>query len=159
MTGNWSSRTGGTTPGNVSGYTSTFDVDFDEEFNIYSQSYYGWTVEKWQFSGTIPTIPLTITSVEREEGMVPADFSLSQNYPNPFNPSTVIEFTIEKSSNVSLNVYSVTGELVSRLVDNAYMESGKYHFTFDASKMAAGTYIYELSNGTQSISKKMILVK
>jgi hypothetical protein len=60
MIGSYNSRPGGNTPGNASGYASTFNVHFDEAYNVYSQSYYGWTVEKWSFSGTLPIIPLTV---------------------------------------------------------------------------------------------------
>ncbi len=47
---------------------------------------------------------------------VPAAFSLSQNYPNPFNPVTTIRYTLDKSSDISINVYSITGKLVETSV-------------------------------------------
>ena len=46
---------------NVSGYTSTYDVGYDQLGNIYSQSYYSWTVEKWNYFPGLPI--LTVTSV------------------------------------------------------------------------------------------------
>jgi len=36
--------------GHASGYTSCYNIDFDEKGNIYMQSYYGWTADKWSFS-------------------------------------------------------------------------------------------------------------
>ena len=44
----YNSRSGGTV-GNVSGYTSPYNVDFDSNFGVYTQSYFGWTVDKWEF--------------------------------------------------------------------------------------------------------------
>ncbi len=156
QTGAYNSRPGGT-KGNVSGYSSTYGVDVDENFNVYSQSYYGWTVEKWSYSGTLPTIELT--GVEKIDNNIPTKFSLKQNYPNPFNPSTTIEFSVNKESEVSLKIYSITGQLVEDLLQSKTLSSGNYKVKFDASKLASGTYIYTLKNGNQQISKKMILLK
>ncbi|MCL5029575.1 MAG: T9SS type A sorting domain-containing protein [Bacteroidetes bacterium] len=158
QTGGYNQRSGGTV-GNVSGYTSPYNVAYDEKFNLYDQSYFGWTVDKWLFSGTLPTIPLTITSVEKTNNLVPDKFNLSQNYPNPFNPTTTIEFSVNKSSNISLSVYDINGRLISNLINSAYFNSGNYTVTFDASKLASGTYIYILTNGVEKLSKKMSLIK
>ncbi|MBN2571187.1 MAG: hypothetical protein JXA68_03600, partial [Ignavibacteriales bacterium] len=87
-------RPGSADPGNASGYTSTYTLDFDENDNIYTQSYFGWTIDKWQYSTTLPTI--IIVGIEKEPSTTPLEFSLEQNYPNPFNPSTSIEFSIDK---------------------------------------------------------------
>lgn len=40
--------------------------------------------------------------------------------PNPFNPKTKLEFTLGKAGSVSLAVYNLRGELIARLVDEAY---------------------------------------
>ncbi len=159
MTGAYNTRLGGNSPGNASGYTSTYNVSFDENFNLYSQSYYGWTVEKWSYTGTLPTIPLTIVSVRREETPVPNEFSLSQNYPNPFNPITTIEFSLSEDSEISLSVYTITGELVTDLINSSHFTKGNYKLAFDASKLASGTYIYTLKSGSKVLSNKMTLIK
>ncbi len=157
QTGAYNSRPSQT--GIASGYTSTYNVDVDENDNLYSQSFYGWTVEKWTFSGTLPTIDLTITSVEKIDSQIPSSFEVSQNYPNPFNPSTTIEFSITESSPITLSVYNTNGELITTLINEATFNSGSYTVTFDASRLASGTYIYSLNNGINTISKKMTLLK
>lgn len=143
----------------ASGYASTYNVDIDANNNIYSQSDFGWTVEKWTYSGTLPTIDLTITSVEKTDNNIPSSFEVSQNYPNPFNPSTTIEFSITEKTSITLSVYSVTGELVTKLINGAEFNSGNYKVSFDASRLASGTYIYSINNGINTISKKMTLIK
>lgn len=158
MTGSWSSRPGGTM-GTVSGYTSPYNVSFDENFNVYNQSFYGWTVDKWQFSGTIPTIPLTIVGIEKDETTIPEQFYLAQNYPNPFNPATTIEFSLPQDADISLSVYSIIGEHVATLIDNSNFTKGNYRLTFDASKLASGNYIYVLTNNEMKLSRKMTLIK
>lgn len=145
--------------GNVSGYTSPYTVDFDDDYAAYIVSYWGWTVDKWVYQGTLPVIPLTILSVEKNESVLPVDFALNQNYPNPFNPTTTIEFTLTEDANISLTVYDINGKLVTELIDNANFSKGAYKLTFDASRLASGTYIYTLQSGLKQVSKKMTLIK
>jgi hypothetical protein len=155
QTGVYNTRGGGT----ASGYTSPFNIDFDENGNAYIQSFYGWTADKFVYSGTLPTLALTITSVEKDFATIPDEFTLGQNYPNPFNPSTSIQFGLNESAEITLAVYSLTGELVATLINSSQFSAGTYNVSFDASSLASGTYIYTISNGKQSISKKMVLLK
>lgn len=153
-TGAYNDRGDGTQPGNASGYTSTYDVEFDDQGNLYSQSYYGWTVEKWQYQGTLPTI----TSVEEVSNEMPSQYFLSQNYPNPFNPSTAIEFSLTRAHHVTLRIYDVLGREVAALADGDY-PPGKYRVMFDATHLASGVYLYTLTAGEYISTKKMTLVK
>jgi hypothetical protein len=42
---------------------------------------------------------------------------LHQNYPNPFNPTTNIRFDLPEESPVVIDVYTITGQLVMRLIN------------------------------------------
>ncbi len=86
------------------------------------------------------------------------EFSLSQNYPNPFNPSTVIKFSIPKTSMVNLTVYDVLGREVMTLV-NDMMKPGNYNVQFDASALSSGVYFYTINAGDFADTKKMLFVK
>ena len=152
QTGGYNLRTCGN--GNNSGYTSTYDVKFDENKNLYTQSNYGWTVDKWRYNGTLPTA----TGVEELGGTVPELYNLKQNYPNPFNPTTNIEFSLSKSGRVSLKLYDVLGKEAMTLVDEE-RGVGNYKLTFDARNLPSGTYFYQLKSGEFTQTKKMILVK
>ncbi len=89
---------------------------------------------------------------------IPKSYALNQNYPNPFNPSTVITFSLPKSDNVKLQVFNLLGEKIVTLV-NKNLSAGYYNIDFDASKFAAGTYIYSIKTSDFVESKKMILLK
>ncbi|MEO8167353.1 MAG: choice-of-anchor D domain-containing protein [bacterium] len=94
-------------------------------------------------------------------GKLPQTFVLEQNYPNPFNPSTKIRFSIPAGSSkpiVSLRIYDIVGREVAVLV-NKEMEAGSYEATFDAAKLASGTYLYKLQAGSFVETKKMLLMK
>lgn len=143
--------------GIASGYTSTYNVDVDENYNVYSQSYFGWTAEKWAYSGDLPVIDIG-TSVETSSTGIPEDFTLSQNYPNPFNPTTTINFNLNNDASVKLSVYNIAGELVKTVL-NDNLTAGSYKINFDASELSSGTYIYSLTADNKRITKKMTLIK
>jgi len=105
-----------------------------------------------------------ITGVEIANGNVPSSFILSQNYPNPFIPATTNEFSLPRRSNVRVEVFALTGELVN-ILTNKEMEAGNYKITWDGKSVdgfniVSGIYIYRLVVDNQSISaKKMIYMK
>jgi hypothetical protein len=99
-----------------------------------------------------------IVSVESDLDNIPLDFTLAQNYPNPFNPSTKISFGLPQRSNAVLKVFNSLGQEVAILV-NESLEAGTHSYSFDASKLTSGVYVYSLQTDAGVISKKMTLVK
>ena len=94
---------------------------------------------------------------------VPNEFALKQNYPNPFNPTTDILFTIEQTSDINLTIYNLLGQKVRVLV-NASRQAGTHTLRWDGrdemgQDVSTGVYLYTLTNGTKSITKKMALMK
>ena len=89
---------------------------------------------------------------------VPENFSLSQNYPNPFNPVTTIRYSIDKTSDININVYNIAGQLVETLY-SGNKSAGEYSITWDASHLSSGVYFYKLVSGSNVITKKMMLIK
>jgi outer membrane protein assembly factor BamB len=95
----------------------------------------------------------------------PTEFRLEQNYPNPFNPTTTINYTIPASLNpskggtyVKLNVYDILGREVTTLV-NEEKQPGNYEVKFDATNFPSGVYLYKLTSGAITLTKKMLLMK
>lgn len=96
--------------------------------------------------------------IEVNNNSVPDQFILEQNFPNPFNPNTKITFRLPERSNVVLKVFNQLGEEVALLAKGYYSE-GTYEYSFDASKLSSGNYIYTLQTDKGIISKKMTLLK
>lgn len=99
----------------------------------------------------------TSVGVEKIDG-IPTSFELSQNYPNPFNPETTINYSINKASNVKLNIYDVLGRLVKELVNENQLP-GKYSVKFDGNNLSSGVYFYSINSGSTILTKKMLLIK
>ncbi|OGB60071.1 MAG: hypothetical protein A2Y94_06010 [Caldithrix sp. RBG_13_44_9] len=89
---------------------------------------------------------------------LPADFELLQNYPNPFNPTTTIKYSLPTSSSVRIEIFNITGQLVSVLADNS-QEAGYHTITFDARDLPSGAYFYKLTAGNFQSIKRMLLLK
>lgn len=85
-------------------------------------------------------------------------FTLSQNYPNPFNPSTRIDYTLQQASDITLEVYNLSGQKVATL-EKGRKAAGEYTATFDAAGLPSGIYFYTLKSGNTSLTKKMVLMK
>lgn len=132
----------------VSDGTDTIDVaqDYDSGTNTFTPLYYRITLERGMG-----------TSNEVDTGL-PTSFDLKQNYPNPFNPTTKIAFDLPQASNVELNVYDMLGRKVATVV-NERMNAGQHNVSFDASRLASGMYIYRISAGSFTSTRKMMLIK
>jgi len=113
----------------------------------------------WEYNGSI----ISVTKIETS---VPREFSLFQNYPNPFNPVTKIKFQIPLSRGVSegrgvlssLIIFDALGREIKTLVDQ-HLNPGTYEVNWDASNYPSGVYVYKLTSGDFTYSKKMILIK
>ena len=99
------------------------------------------------------------TSVKQNEvGTKSLTFDLKQNYPNPFNPSTAIAYNLPVGGHVTLSVLNLLGEEVMLLVDQN-QNAGEHQINFNASQLTSGMYLYRLSSGNFSVTKKMMLVR
>lgn len=100
---------------------------------------------------------IIVTDVE-DDLALPISYSLSQNYPNPFNPITNIDYSISQRSKVELNIYNTLGQKVITLV-NEFKEAGNHTLKFNAVNLPSGVYLYRISTGEFSQTKKLILLK
>lgn len=94
---------------------------------------------------------------------LPTDYQLAQNYPNPFNPETTIEFALPTPASVELIVYNVLGQQVTALAQGEY-PAGAYRVSWngtdrDGRPVASGIYLYRLTAGATTLSRKMMLMK
>ena len=89
---------------------------------------------------------------------LPTTYALESAYPNPFNPTTEIRFALPESAPVSLVIYDVTGREVARLVDGT-LAAGYHRVQWEASAMPSGLYLYRLTAGTYTETRRMILMK
>jgi subtilisin family serine protease len=88
---------------------------------------------------------------------LPASFVLHQNYPNPFNPGTVIPFDVPRRSEYTLEIFNVLGQAVHKV--SGIAEPGQTELPWDGSRYSSGVYLYRVTLGNESSSRKMLLLK
>ncbi len=118
----------------------------------------GFDIGAYEYAGA--------TGISHEEKV--KGFELYQNFPNPFNPSTKIKYTIPKTSFVTLKIYDVLGKEISTLVKGE-QPAGIYNVEFSLNgrsisgrylaKLVNGIYLYRLTAGSFSSTKKLVLLK
>jgi hypothetical protein len=89
--------------------------------------------------------------------------SLNPNYPNPFNPNTNISFYLPTSERAKVEIFNIKGQRVSTLY-NDVAPAGHTQISWNGkdqhgASVASGVYFYRLSTPTQTISRKMMLMK
>jgi hypothetical protein len=106
---------------------------------------------------------LVVSAADDGEGRLPVGFALEQNYPNPFNPMTTIAFELPVASKVHLAIYNLLGQEVRVLADRP-LRAGTHEITWDGKvsnghQAPSGIYLYRLTAGQYSQSRKMLLLK
>ncbi len=99
-----------------------------------------------------------VVNVGTENSDIPTAFALEQNYPNPFNPVTRINFEMNETAFVTLEVFDALGRRVATLV-NEERFAGFHSVEFDARNYSSGIYMYRITSGAETQLKKMILLK
>lgn len=90
---------------------------------------------------------------------LPHQFKLGQNHPNPFNPDTVIPFSLDRDTHVSLKVFDLAGREIETLV-NERMPAGKHEVSWNARNLPSGVYFYTITvGGSRTKTHKMMLLR
>jgi hypothetical protein len=98
-----------------------------------------------------------------EEAPLAQKFEVYGNYPNPFNPSTQIKFATEKSSDVTITIYSILGQEMT-VLQNGILNAGTYNISWFGTdhygnKVPSGVYFYEVRSDNRIQKGKMLLLK
>jgi hypothetical protein len=98
----------------------------------------------------------------------PVTFRLLPNYPNPFNPATWIPYQLAQASDVTISIFTASGQLV-RILDLGHKEAGSYTSKDKAvywdgrnergEELASGVYFYVMRAGDFTATCKMLMEK
>ena len=100
----------------------------------------------------LPVSPLSVNVNENTA----SSLEISQNYPNPFNGQTFVQVTLNESSPVSMEVYTVTGQKVA-MNDYGYKTAGTHTISIDGSQLTTGIYFYTVTAGENQVTRKMMV--
>lgn len=95
--------------------------------------------------------PLGIVNLEQDKFMV------GDCMPNPFNDRTEINFNSPDAKTVSIKIFNMVGTEV--FTTSLRTVRGVNKFAFDRKALPPGLYVYAISNGEQTITKRMVIGK
>ncbi|MFV1980644.1 MAG: T9SS type A sorting domain-containing protein [Rhodothermia bacterium] len=100
----------------------------------------------------------TGVAAESVDNEFPPGYVLYPNYPNPFNPTTTLTFDIPQTSDVAVDVFSLSGQRVRRLADRSF-QAGTHSITFSAEGLPSGTYVVKMSTVERELARLVTLLK
>jgi len=85
----------------------------------------------------------------------PGTFMLHQNYPNPFNPRTTIAFNVTGRERGIIKIFDALGQSLQI----HQIEPGQRSIQFDGHELSSGIYYYQITAGSWTKVRKMVLIK
>ena len=85
----------------------------------------------------------------------PLAISFVSCFPNPANENTTLKFSLANNSDVSIQIFDMTGKLVKIISDKEQMMSGDYSVNISTSELPDGIYFISISTVDGNISKKI----
>ena len=131
--------------------------------NLYQQIYSTWTLADWVTIYRYTYFYNGATNVDMDTQVrVPESYALS-NYPNPFNPETTIQFELPQAARANVSIYNIRGELIKTLTDQQ-LSAGSHLITWDGTNynnqsVSSGVYLYKLTTGNMSMTKRCMFLK
>ncbi len=93
------------------------------------------------------------------ENSLPTEFSMSAAYPNPFNPETSVSLYLDRSVELTVEVFSVTGRRVATIAEGVH-GAGIHELSFNGSGFASGLYFIHAHTDQQTLGvQKVTLLK
>ena len=123
-------------------------------FMAFGQNFTGQTAST-SFEVNLGVIAPVLTVPTHKANLQFNDIYIGDNYPNPFGGNTSIPVTISEETEVTLSVYTVTGEPLE-IIFSGRLQPGNHVFNFDGNKISAGFYIYCIKNQNITITKSML---
>ena len=134
---------------------------YDERGSIVSGPFQR-TVTTTDIRDAFLNLELTVGDVQ------PQDTILAQNFPNPFNPETWIPYQLSQPTEVSIQIYDVSGRMV-RTLDLGWQPTGSYMTPSSAAywdgrnavgeQVASGIYFYTLQTAKFAATRRMVILK
>jgi len=106
----------------------------------------------------VDAVAVAQPGVSTDDGATATSFSMTQNHPNPFANSTTIQYTLGEAAPVRIDVFDVTGRLVTTVV-NAEMPAGTHTAIWNANGVASGMYLYRIQAGSQTQTMRAIVAR
>jgi hypothetical protein len=135
-----------------------FDVDNDQDMDFVAGGFY-FPNPDISAKLTLFVNELLTTSIGSKQRNIGGE-KLCYNYPNPFSCETTISYTMQESSDVSIEIYNESGQIIKSQTIG-FLEKGIHTFLWDGknekgNKVEGGIYYLKIMYGSHCLSVKMI---
>jgi hypothetical protein len=79
-------------------------------------------------------------------------------YPNPFTDQAVLSYELDTKTQVEINLYNSSGELIQTLLSEL-QDAGDHELQFNSGNLPAGVYFYRITTDSKQATGRMILMK
>lgn len=134
--------------------TSTISNNYAQKVSNLEAGYHAFRLKQVDYDGSVSYSDEIRALVELNTA-----FQLGDAYPNPFNPTTSFSLTVAQDQNVKVEVYDLAGRLVQTLFSGTVAANEIQHFTFEASALSSGTYLYRVVGDKFVTTKAFRLLK
>ena len=126
------------------------DIDLDGDLDLFCGEYGGGVMFFRNITGEVSAPP----PVQRHPQ---AGLQISLG-PNPANPFVVASFELRAASQISLEIFDISGRKLVELASGFHLP-GEYRHVWDAGDRAAGMYLIRLQAGEEKLVEKVVMVK
>jgi hypothetical protein len=116
--------------------------------------------------GNIPySQPFTVTyytiTIDTNSGvmeLLPKDkLSLSQNLPNPFSSKSTVYYNSPANTKIEFKIYNILGKTIYSEILTA--KKGINTYVINAENMNSGIYMYAITTGSTTVTRRMVVSK
>ncbi len=131
-------------------YTGTSRKHNSSTPSIWMNGMYGNASNKWQtWIAEIHDNQLGINDIEIENKM--------KIYPNPVLDNFYVEFTLDSTTNLNIEIVDINGRLVKSLY-NGNGNVGANYFSFNKASLSSGLYFLVIKNNLKTIKNEKIII-
>ena len=92
-------------------------------------------------------------------GTLPHQFNISHPYPNPFNPSVSIDLNIPYDRPMMIEILDLQGKQVDVISNRKIYKQGLNKINWHSNSNPSGIYFFKVKDHSQTLIKKVILMK
>ena len=131
-------------------------INFKETGKYQVTVYISDATETDSLTWEINVVPTSVPG--NNDGLLPSVPVLYSAAPNPFNSTTSISYVLTNASNISLDLFNLSGQLVNSM-DKGYKQAGVYSAPLTADNLPSGLYFIRLMVSGQVLTQKVTLIR
>ena len=86
------------------------------------------------------------------------EFSITSVYPNPFNPSVSIDYFVNVSDFVEINIINLEGKVIET-IESSFKPKGAHSVMWAPGDIASGIYLLNITSSNKIATQKLMFIK